>query len=153
MEIEPPFILKKKTHVKKALADALTQRGYETLTPVQKAVTEAQLQNADLLVSAQPGSGKTVGFGLALGETLLGAQDNSGSADAPLALIIALTRELAWLYAPAGAVMARCVGGMDMRDEHRTLGHAAHIVVGTPGRLRDHIMCGSIDLSAVRGWF
>ena len=62
-EIEPPLSLEKKTHVKKALADALTQRGYETLTPVQKAVTEADLHNADLLVSAQTGSGKTVGFG------------------------------------------------------------------------------------------
>ena len=54
-EIEPPLSLEKKTHVKKALADALTQRGYETLTPVQKAVTEADLHNADLLVSAQTG--------------------------------------------------------------------------------------------------
>ncbi len=158
-EIEPPLSLEKKTHVKKALADALTQRGYETLTPVQKAVTEADLHNADLLVSAQTGSGKTVGFGLALGETLLGAQDNFGNAEAPLALIIAPTRELAlqvkrelaWLYAPAGVVMASCVGGMDMRDERRALGRGAHIVVATPGRLRDHIMRGSIDLSAVRG--
>ena len=81
--------------MKKALADALIQRRYETLTPVQKAVTEAQLQNVDLLVSAQTGSGKTVGFGLALGETLLGAHDNFGRAEAPLALIIAPTRELA----------------------------------------------------------
>lgn len=158
-EIEPPLSLEKKTHVKKALADALTQRGYETLTPVQKAVTEADLHNSDLLVSAQTGSGKTVGFGLALGETLLGAQDNFGNAEAPLALIIAPTRELAlqvkrelaWLYAPAGVVMASCVGGMDMRDERRALGRGAHIVVATPGRLRDHIMRGSIDLSAVRG--
>ena len=63
------------------------------------------------------------------------------------------TRELAWLYAPAGTVMAPCVGGMDMRDERRTLGHGAHIAVAIPGRLRDHIMRGSIDLSAVRGWF
>ena len=38
-----------------------------------------------------------------------------------------------------------------MRDERRTLGHGAHIVVATPGQLRDHIMFGSIDLSAVRG--
>ena len=145
--------------VKKALADALKQRGYEALTPVQQAVTEDELKTADLLVSAQTGSGKTVGFGLALGETLLEEEDSFGIADAPLALIIAPTRELAlqvkrelaWLYAPAGAVMASCVGGMDMRDERRALGRGAHIVVATPGRLRDHIMRGSIDLSSVRG--
>mgnify|MGYP006417317925 FL=1 len=158
-EIKPPFSPEKKTHVKKVLADALTQRGYETLTPVQKAVTEDELNSADLLVSAQTGSGKTVGFGLALGQTLLGEEDSFGIANAPLAVIIAPTRELAlqvkrelaWLYAPAGVVMASCVGGMDMRDERRALGRGAHIVVATPGRLRDHIMRGSIDLSLVRG--
>src|SRR5690606_28412959 len=79
-------------------------------------------------------------------------------ASAPLALVIAPTRELAlqvkrelaWLYAGVGAVLASCVGGMDMRDERRALGRGAHIVVATPGRLRDHIMRGSIDLSSLR---
>src|SRR5690606_32285170 len=79
-------------------------------------------------------------------------------ASAPLALVIAPTRELAlqvkreltWLYAGVGAVLASCVGGMDMRDERRALGRGAHIVVATPGRLRDHIMRGSIDLSGLR---
>ena len=48
------------------LADALAAQGYETLTPVQEAVTDTALADADLLVSAQTGSGKTVGFGLAI---------------------------------------------------------------------------------------
>ncbi|MEL6451138.1 MAG: DEAD/DEAH box helicase [Pseudomonadota bacterium] len=141
------------------LQTALTARGYTTLTPVQTAVTDPDLAQADLLVSAQTGSGKTVGFGLALGPTLLGAEELFELADAPLALIIAPTRELAmqvkrelaWLYAETGVVMASCVGGMDMRDERRALARGAHIVVATPGRLRDHIMRGSIDLSAIRG--
>lgn len=145
--------------MKQTLADALALRGYETLTPVQQAVTDPTLEGADLLVSAQTGSGKTVGFGLALGGTLLGDGDAFVAAGAPLALIIAPTRELAmqvkrelgWLYAKAGVVMASCVGGMDMRDERRTLDRGAHIVVATPGRLRDHIMRGAIDLSAIRG--
>lgn len=145
--------------MKQALADALQQRGYETLTPVQLAVIEPELDGADLLVSAQTGSGKTVGFGLALGDTLLGDDESFDRAGAPLALVIAPTRELAlqvkreldWLYAKAGVVMASTVGGMDMRDERRALGRGAHIVVSTPGRLRDHIMRGSIDLSAIRG--
>lgn len=145
--------------MKQALADALEKRGYETLTPVQEAVTAPELENADLLVSAQTGSGKTVGFGLALAHTLLGDEDHFGRADAPLALIIAPTRELAlqvkrelsWLYAQAGAIVASCVGGMDMRDERRALARGTHIVVATPGRLRDHIMRKSIDLSGIRG--
>ena len=54
------------------LRDALDARGYDTLTPVQEAVTAPELAERDLLVSAQTGSGKTVGFGLAIGPTLLG---------------------------------------------------------------------------------
>jgi len=144
--------------VKQALADALEQRGYTDLTPVQEAVTKPELEGADLLVSAQTGSGKTVGFALALAPTLLGEAETFDQAQAPLALIIAPTRELAlqvkrelaWVYEKANVVMASCVGGMDMRDERRTLARGAHIVVATPGRLRDHIQRGSIDLSAAR---
>ena len=142
----------------KPLYDALEARGYDTLTPVQKAVTEPELAGQDLLVSAQTGSGKTVGFGLAIAPTLLGEDQRFDRASTPLALVIAPTRELAmqvkrelsWLYAGAGAVMASCVGGMDMRDERRALERGAHIVVATPGRLRDHIMRGTIDLGDIR---
>jgi len=144
--------------VKQALADALQKRGYDTLTPVQLAVTAPELAQADLLVSAQTGSGKTVGFGLAIGDSLLGSNEVFDRATHPLALIIAPTRELAlqvkrelqWLYSEAQVTMASCVGGMDMRDERRALTRGAHIVVATPGRLRDHIMRGSIDLSELR---
>ncbi|MGB0913899.1 MAG: DEAD/DEAH box helicase [Phaeobacter italicus] len=144
--------------MKQSIADALSQQGYDTLTPVQEAVTNADLGEADLLVSAQTGSGKTVGFGLAIAGTILGNSDRFDDAGAPLALIIAPTRELAlqvkrelgWLYGKAGAQLASCVGGMDMRDERRSLARGAHIVVATPGRLRDHIMRGSIDMTALR---
>jgi len=144
--------------VKQTLADALEHRGYTTLTPVQLAVTNPELGDADLLVSAQTGSGKTVGFGLAIAPTLLGDEDRFSAPGKPLALIIAPTRELAlqvkreltWLYAQAGAVVASCVGGMDMRDERRALARGAHVVVATPGRLRDHISRGSLDMSSLR---
>mgnify|MGYP000020278349 CR=1 FL=1 len=145
--------------MKQALANALQERGYETLTQVQEAVTQPDVEGRDLLVSAQTGSGKTVGFGLALAQDLLGEAEAFDGAAAPLALVIAPTRELAlqvkhelsWLYREAGAVIASCVGGMDMRDERRALDRGAHIVAATPGRLRDHIMRGSIDLSNLRG--
>ncbi|MFP7672005.1 DEAD/DEAH box helicase [Marivita sp. S0852] len=144
--------------MKTALQAALDARGYDKLTPVQDAVLAPELDGKDLLVSAQTGSGKTLGFGLAIAPTILGDAEAFGAADAPLALIIAPTRELAlqvkrelaWLYAQAGVVMASTVGGMDMRDERRALARGAHIVVATPGRLRDHIMRGSIDLSHCR---
>ena len=150
-------LTKKTTLVKKALQDALDARGYDTLTPVQEAVLNPGYVGADLLVSAQTGSGKTLGFGLAIAPTIL-EDETFGPASAPLALVIAPTRELAlqvkrelaWLYAQAGVVMASTVGGMDMRDERRALERGAHIVVATPGRLRDHIMRSSIDLSQCR---
>ncbi|WP_299966119.1 DEAD/DEAH box helicase [uncultured Roseobacter sp.] len=140
------------------LTDALQERGYDSLTPVQEAVTDPGLNTADLLVSAQTGSGKTVGFGLAIAPTLLEDAAQFGPAAAPLALIIAPTRELAlqvqrelgWLFAKAGATVTSCVGGMDSRTERRALERGAHVVVATPGRLCDHINRGNIDLSAVR---
>lgn len=143
-----------------ALAEALQKRGYKTLTPVQEAVLSPDLASEDLLVSAQTGSGKTVAFGLALAPTLLGHADTFGAyvpTETPLAVVIAPTRELAlqvkrelaWLYAEAEARLATCVGGMDMRDERRALGRGAHIVVGTPGRLCDHIKRGSLDMSGL----
>lgn len=144
--------------MKTALRDALDARGYTSLTPVQTAVLDPELDGRDLLVSAQTGSGKTLGFGLAIAPTILGEDERFDAAAAPLALVIAPTRELAlqvkrelgWLYAQAGAVLCSCVGGMDMRDERRALARGAHIVAATPGRLRDHIMRGSIDLSNLR---
>ncbi|MEL6682635.1 MAG: DEAD/DEAH box helicase [Pseudomonadota bacterium] len=140
------------------LADALAKQGYDDLTPVQVAVTEDTLHDQDLLVLAQTGSGKTVGFGLAIGPTILSETGQFGPPSTPLALIIAPTRELAlqvkrelqWLYAGAEATLASCVGGMDFRDERRSLARGAHIVVATPGRLRDHIMRETIDLSTIR---
>lgn len=140
------------------LADALAKQGYTDLTPVQVAVTDEALEGQDLLVSAQTGSGKTVGFGLAIGPTILTEDGTFGPAGRPLALVIAPTRELAlqvkrelqWLYGLAGVTMASCVGGMDMRDERRALDRGAHIVVATPGRLKDHILRGSLDMSDIR---
>jgi len=140
------------------LAQALAKQGYDTLTPVQEAVTNPDLEGKDLLVSAQTGSGKTVGFGLAIGSTILDDDGKFGPAGAPRALVIAPTRELAlqvkrelrWLYAGAGAVLASTVGGMDFRDERRALERGAHIVVSTPGRLVDHIMRKTLDMSEIQ---
>ncbi|MHB1110074.1 MAG: DEAD/DEAH box helicase [Devosia sp.] len=141
-----------------ALAGALAARGYDTLTPVQLAVLAPEIEAADLLVSAQTGSGKTVAFGMAIAPTLLGDDRIFGPPHAPWGLIIAPTRELAlqvrrelaWLYAETVASIVSCVGGMDQRTERRALERGAHIVVGTPGRLRDHLTRGALDLSALR---
>ncbi|MFT4150987.1 MAG: DEAD/DEAH box helicase [Paracoccaceae bacterium] len=140
------------------LAAALAAKGYDSLTPVQKAVLAEGVAGRDALVSAQTGSGKTVAFGLAIAPEVLGGIDSLLPAEKPLALIVAPTRELAlqvrrefeWLYGEAGAQLASCVGGMDYRTERRALDRGAHVVVGTPGRLRDHIERGSLDLSGLK---
>jgi len=140
-----------------ALDRALSERGYAEPTPVQAAVLEAE-QGRDLLVSAQTGSGKTVAFGLALAPTLLGEAEKFAEFGAPVALVIAPTRELAlqvsnelqWLYAQTGARIVSCVGGMDPKTERRQLDRGCHIVVGTPGRLRDHVERGALDLSTLQ---
>jgi len=140
------------------LAQALHKRGYTALTPVQQAVLTPEIQNADALVSAQTGSGKTVAFGLALAPMLLDGAEKMPHPGAPLALVVTPTRELAlqvkrelgWLFEMCATSLASCVGGMDMRDERRALSRGAHIVVGTPGRLKDHIMRRSLDMASLR---
>ena len=139
------------------LDEALTARGYTALTPVQSAVMAPEAEARDLIVSAQTGSGKTVAFGLAMAPQILDGGMVSLARE-PAALIIAPTRELAlqvsrelmWLYGKAGVRIATCVGGMDASKERRNLSQGAQIVVGTPGRLRDHLERGALDLSALK---
>ena len=140
------------------LARALAERNYDKLTPVQTAVLAENAVGIDLLVSAQTGSGKTVAYGLAIADNLLEGAERFERAAAPLALIVAPTRELAlqvhrelsWLYQYAEARIVSCVGGMDPRREQRELADGAHIVVGTPGRLCDHLRRGRLDISELK---
>ncbi len=140
------------------LARALAERNYTDPTPVQSAVLASDAIGRDLLVSAQTGSGKTVAYGLAMAADLLGDAERLSKASAPLALIVAPTRELAlqvhreltWLYQYAGARVVSCVGGMDPQREKRELEAGAHIVVGTPGRLCDHIRRKRLDVSELK---
>lgn len=140
------------------LARALAERNYDEATAVQTAVLAGDAAGRDLLVSAQTGSGKTVAYGLAIAANLLGDAERLADADAPLALIVAPTRELAlqvqgeltWLYRHAGGRVVSCVGGMDPRREQRELAQGVHIVVGTPGRLCDHLRRGRLDISQLK---
>lgn len=143
------------THINSSLAQALENKGYTSLTPVQQAVLDQKDTNQDLLVSAQTGSGKTVAYGIAMAPTLLDDQPAFTRPQQPLALIVAPTRELAlqvhqelcWLYADTKAKIITCIGGMNVRKEAFALEKGCHIVVGTPGRLCDHIRHRHLDLS------
>ena len=92
-----------------------------------------------------------------MASTILGTAERLPQPGPPQALVIAPTRELAmqvarelaWLYGRAGGRVETCVGGMDSRREQRALAAGAQIVVGTPGRLRDHLERGHLDLSVL----
>ena len=139
------------------LLRAITERGFTEPTPVQAAVLEERAHSRDLLVSAQTGSGKTVAFGLAIAPQIIGDATRLPPGP-PRGLVIAPTRELAqqvereltWLYAPTGARVVVCVGGVDPQRERRMLATGPAIVVGTPGRLRDHLERGNVSFAEVK---
>jgi ATP-dependent RNA helicase DeaD len=142
-----------------ALSAALEKKGYTTLTAVQLAVLAEGVEGRDLRITSQTGSGKTVAIGFTLREfvALERAPMPRGGAAQPAALVITPTRELArqveeelsWLYAGVGARVASVTGGASYRDEHRMLASNPSIVVGTPGRLLDHVTRGSIDVTTL----
>jgi len=152
------------------LRDALVRRGFESLTAVQSAVVAADGEGRDLRISSKTGSGKTVAIGLTLASCLLGKRPAAAKPDpdappppkrpaGPLTLIITPTRELAtqvrdelrWLYADVQGTRVEVVtGGTDVGGERRMLRRPPTILVGTPGRLLDHLRsealsCGRVE--------
>jgi ATP-dependent RNA helicase DeaD len=142
-----------------ALSRALERRGFTALTSIQSAVLAPECTGRDLRIRSRTGSGKTVALGLAVASELAErkAAPTAALCARPSILLIAPTRELAaqvgqelgWLYAELGSV---CVvtGGTSTRDERRALSRDPAVVVGTPGRLCDHLERGALDLSAAR---
>ncbi len=136
--------------------EALEARGFEELTAVQRAVLVEELVDSDLRVSSQTGSGKTVALGLVLGRMFQAQGIVPGRA--PFALVITPTRELAaqvaaeltWLFAPVQARVVVVTGGTSAGRERADIHKGAALVVGTPGRLLDHLRRGSLDPSKVR---
>ncbi len=137
------------------LRRALEERGFDELTTVQLAVLEAQAEGRDLQISSQTGSGKTVALGFVLAEHF----SPERSAGGPEALIIVPTRELAlqvsrelsWLLAGLPNVQVTSVtGGSPVYLDKKELARGPRVLVGTPGRLLDHVSSGALDLSGVR---
>lgn len=146
-----------------AILSALERRGFAEPTAVQSAVCAAAGHRVDLQISSETGSGKTVALGILLAQRLLaddaalagGAVSGQG---APRALVITPTRELAaqvqreleWLYADlAAATVAVVTGGTSVSVERRALRRRPSIVVGTPGRMLDHMRSGVLEAGAV----
>lgn len=143
------------------LARALYKKGYTALTAVQNAVLDPELSGRDLRITSQTGSGKTVAIGLTLREFLQRRGAAEGEPEerpvGPRGLVVAPTRELAkqveeelsWLYEPLGVRVVAVTGGSSYRDERRALAGSPGIVVGTPGRLLDHLQRKSFDAGSL----
>ena len=136
-----------------AWLDNLTQLGYVEMTPVQALALPAMLEGRDVLGQAATGTGKTAAFGLAL---LARITPRSGR---PGALVLCPTRELAAQVAEELRRLARPLphtrvltlsGGSSVQRERASLEHGVDVVVGTPGRVHDHLQRGRLDLSGVR---
>ena len=136
-----------------AMQANLQQLGYTRMTEIQAASLPAALQGRDLIAQAKTGSGKTLAFGLSLLARLAVRQQDVQ------ALVLCPTRELA---DPVSAELRRLAraednvklvtlcGGVALRGQTSSLAHGAHIVVGTPGRVLDHLQRGHLQLEQLK---
>jgi len=132
---------------------ALKEVGYETPSPIQASTIPHLLENRDVLGTAQTGTGKTAAFAL----PILSRIDIKQAA--PQALVLAPTRELAIQVAEAFQRYATHIpkfhvlpiyGGQSYGPQLQALRRGVHVVVGTPGRVIDHLEKGSLDLSQLK---
>ena len=146
------------------LGAALRKAGFEQFTAIQQAILDPELADRDLRISSQTGSGKTVALGLLLAPSVAIAaatarpQKTRKAVASPVTLLIAPTRELAgqlgreltWLYAPLGARVLVVTGGTSVMQERSQLQRLPQVVIGTPGRLLDHLRAGAMTLDQLK---
>lgn len=135
------------------LLKALETKGFESPMPVQVRVLEDDtLSDGDLIVQARTGSGKTLAFALPL------LNQTDSKLREPQIIVLSPTRELAqqtarefaWLGANMGVRVATLVGGLDMERQIRALRDGANIIIGTPGRILDHIRRSTLKTSSIK---
>jgi ATP-dependent RNA helicase DeaD len=134
------------------LLQTIKQQGYETPTPIQAQCIPPLLEGRDLLGQAQTGTGKTAAFALPILDRL------DLSRALPQALVLTPTRELAlqvaeafqtYAHAMSGFHVLPVYGGQGMVTQLRRLKRGVHVIVGTPGRVMDHLRRGSLSLEAM----
>jgi ATP-dependent RNA helicase DeaD len=152
---EPPSFdaLSLSAEVRRAVDDL----GYRVPTPVQLAVYEPAKRGSDLVVQARTGTGKTAAFGLPLVDGLV-RKKAVGTSTGPQAVVLCPTRELALQVAReitalgvhTGLSVCSVYGGAAMSPQIEALKQGPQIIVGTPGRVLDHIARGTLDVKGVR---
>src|SRR3954469_10794477 len=130
----------------------LVRLGYREMTPIQRLALPAMLAGGEVQGHASTGTGKTAAFALALLSRITPGGGRPG------ALVLCPTRELAAQVADEIRRLARPVahtkvltlsGGSSVERERTSLGHGVDIIVGTPGRVQDHLARGRLDLGGV----
>ena len=138
--------------VKEAMVEKLHRTGKDTPTPVQERAIPALLAGRDVIARAQTGVGKTLSFVIPLFDKV------DPQKEFVQALILSPTRELAQqtageirkLEGDTGIRTLTVSGGRDFEEEKRKIGHRAQVLVGTPGRLLDHLRKGNTSLGGVK---
>lgn len=137
-------------HLPEKVQQALSKTGITELNTIQKAALEAIEQHKDTLLLAPTGSGKTLAFLLPV---LLRLDPNAKGIQC---LILSPTRELAlqiesvWQQLSTGFKVNTCYGGHSMKTEMNNLSQPPAVLIGTPGRIIDHLHRTSIDLKTTR---
>jgi len=140
-------------HLKQAMLKNLASLGYSAMTPIQAHTLPLILAGKDLIAKAKTGSGKTAAFGIGLLNSL---EVNSLQIQA---LVLCPTRELADQVGKELRRLARATdnvkiltlcGGVPFGPQSTSLQHGTHVIVGTPGRLLDHLRRGNLDLSGLQ---
>ena len=137
------------------LVRAVSERGYQTPTPIQVQAIPPILEGRDVIAAAQTGTGKTAGFVLPLLQRLLASAPPARGARPVRALVLTPTRELASQVsasvvdygAHAGLDTTAIFGGVNINPQKRLLERGVDVLVATPGRLLDHLGQGTINLS------
>ena len=151
---EPPTTTFTDLQLRSELVAALAALGYEEPTPIQREAIPPLLAGEDLLGQAATGTGKTAAFALPLLQALV----PRGRGSAPVALVLAPTRELAMQVSEAvhrygkdlGARVLPVYGGQPIGRQLRELERGVDVVVGTPGRVVDHVNRGTLRLDELR---
>jgi len=150
--ITPPTISFAELGLSEPTLRAITELGYEEPTPIQARTIMQMRAGADIIAQAQTGTGKTAAFALPIIEALV------PDSRAPQALVMTPTRELAMQVAEAFHSYGKhhqisvlpVYGGQPIERQLRALSRGVDVVVGTPGRLLDHIQRGTLKLDQVR---
>ena len=143
-------------NVPKELQYAIDEKGYDKLTSVQSLVLDPSNSGKDLLVSSQTGSGKTLAYGLSI--SCDGLEEIIDEDNKLKTLIVTPTRELAlqvfnelaWLFSKTSITISTAIGGMDIKKERKNIENGVDLLIGTPGRINDHIRRKTFGLNNIR---